>query len=98
MGWLSQPIPWITLGQMRRSGSRMVEATCLACGHRDAVAVDSLPDEMPIPYVADRLRCSECRSKKIKTKAAFLAAAPARRGSSVPRSPSDPTPAGPSVG
>ncbi len=62
-------MPWITLGQMRKNGGRMVEATCLACGHRDAVAVDSLPDEMPIPYVADKLRCSECRSKKIHTKA-----------------------------
>ncbi len=47
----------------------MVEATCLACGHRDAVIVDSLPDQMPIPYVADKLRCSECRSKKIHAKA-----------------------------
>ncbi len=45
-----------------------------ACGHRDAVAVDSLPDEMPIPYVADKLRCSECRSKKIHTKANLWAA------------------------
>ncbi len=98
MGWLSQPMPWITLGQMRRSGSRMVEATCLACGHRDAVAVDSLPDEMPIPYVADRLRCSECRSKKIETKAAFLPTAPARMEGGVPRYPSDPTPAGSDVG
>ena len=93
MSGSSQPMPWMTLGQMRRSGRRMVEATCLACGHRDAVAVDSLPDEMPIPYVADRLRCSECRSKKIETKAAFLVAAPARMESGVPRSPSDPTPA-----
>ena|SRR3712207_3032608 len=97
MSGSSQPMPWITLGQMRRSGSRMVEATCLACGHRDAVAVDSLPDEMPIAYLADRLRCSECRSKKIETKAAFLAVAPARRGSGLPRSPSDPIPARPEV-
>ena len=27
-----------------------------------------LPNEMPISYVADRLRCSECRSKTIETK------------------------------
>jgi hypothetical protein len=62
-------MPWITLGQMRRSGCRRVEATCLACGHRDVVTVDMLPDEMPIAYVADRLRCQECRSKKIETRA-----------------------------
>ncbi len=62
-------MPWITLGQMRKNGRRMVEATCLACGHRDFVIVDILPNEMPISYVADKLRCSECRSKKIETKA-----------------------------
>ena len=69
MEWPSQPKLWITLGQMRESGRRMVEATCLVCGHQDAVSVDRLPDEMPIPFVADRLCCSECRSKKIKTRA-----------------------------
>ena len=42
-----------------------VQHSSLTCGHSDAVIVDSLPDEMPIPYVADKLRCSECRSKKI---------------------------------
>jgi hypothetical protein len=65
-------MPWITLGQMRRSGCRRVEATCLACGHIGSVTVDMLPDEMPIAYVADRLRCQECRSKKIETKASVL--------------------------
>ena len=64
-------MPWITLGQMRRSGCRRVEATCLACGHKASVTVDMLPDEMPIAYVADRLRCQECRSKKIETRASF---------------------------
>jgi hypothetical protein len=72
-------MPWITLGQMRKNGGRMVEATCLACGHRDAVAVDSLPDEMPIPHVADKLRCSECQSKKIYTKANLWADASSLR-------------------
>jgi hypothetical protein len=62
-------MPWITLGQMRKNGSRTVEATCLACGHTDAVNVDMLPDAMPIAYAADRLRCLECRSKKIQTRA-----------------------------
>ena len=67
-GWPSELRPWITLGQMRKNGRRMVEATCLACGHRDFVTVDLLPNEMPISYVADRLRYSECRSKTIETK------------------------------
>ena len=62
-------MPWITLGQMRRSGRRRVDATCLVCGHIGSVNVDILPDEMPIAYVADRLRCQECRSKKIETRA-----------------------------
>ena len=68
MGWSSKPVPWVTLGQMRKNGCRRVEATCLACGHRNSVIVDILPNEMPIPYVADRLYCSECRSKTIETK------------------------------
>jgi hypothetical protein len=63
---------------MRERGGHMVEATCLACGHRDTVAVDRLPNEMLIPFVADRLRCSECRSKKIETRAVYLTAAPTR--------------------
>jgi hypothetical protein len=62
-------MPWITLGQMRKDGCRTVEATCLECGHRDAVNVDILPDTMPIAYAADRMRCLECRSKKIQTRA-----------------------------
>ncbi len=70
MGSPSEPLPWITLGQMRKNGYRTVEATCLTCGHRNLVAVDMLPNEMPIPYVADKLRCLECQSKKIETKAA----------------------------
>ena len=65
----TQPMPWITLGQMRKNGCRTVEATCLMCGHQDAVNVDILPDAMPIAYAADRLRCLECRSKKIQTRA-----------------------------
>jgi hypothetical protein len=64
-----EPMPRMTLGQMRKDGCRTVEATCLACGHTDAVNVDILPDAMPIAYAADRLRCLECRSKKIQTRA-----------------------------
>jgi hypothetical protein len=50
----------------------MVEATCWACGHTETVNVDALPDDLAISYVADRLRCSECRSKKVETKAGFM--------------------------
>ena len=74
MDWSSEPTSWITLGQMRKNGHRMIEATCLACGHKDSVLVDILPNEMPISYVADKLRCSECRSKKIETRAGVGAA------------------------
>ena len=61
---------WMTLGHMRKDGCRTVEATCSACGHTGAVNVDTLPDDMPIPFAADKLRCSECGSRKIETKAA----------------------------
>ncbi len=54
---------------MRQNGCRTVEATCWVCGHTETVNVDALPDDLAISYVADRLRCSECRSKEIETKA-----------------------------
>jgi hypothetical protein len=57
---------------MRQNGCRTVEAACSACGHTARVNVDALPDDLPISYVADRLRCSECRSKKIETKASLM--------------------------
>ena len=57
------------LASMRTHGPRAVNATCLnpGCGHEALINVDSLPDDLPVPDVALRLRCSACGSRQIKT-------------------------------
>jgi hypothetical protein len=55
----------MTLGNMRQHGVRSVDATCEACGHEAVINVDALADEMYVPDVALKLRCSACDSKKI---------------------------------
>jgi hypothetical protein len=60
-------IPPMTLGNMRSLGVRSVSATCEKCSHEAGILVDALPDDLPVPDVALRLRCSACGSKAIKT-------------------------------
>ena len=55
----------MTLGNMREHRVRSVDATCEACGHEAVINVDALPDELYVPDVALKLRCSACGSKKI---------------------------------
>jgi len=63
-------IPPMTLGNMREHGIRTVDAYCEAtgCGHMAVLNVDALPDELPVPDVSLRLRCSRCGSRKIHTR------------------------------
>jgi hypothetical protein len=56
------------LSNMRQHGVRSVEATCEGCKHEAVINVDSLPDDLYVPDVALRLRCSACGSKKIATR------------------------------
>jgi hypothetical protein len=46
-----------------------VAAFCEAqgCGHDAIVSRDGWPEDMPMPDMALRLRCSNCGSQKIKT-------------------------------
>ncbi len=57
------------LRNMRAHGVRAVLATCqeTSCGHSGSVNVDHLPDDVPVPDVALRLRCSACGSRNVKT-------------------------------
>ena len=59
----------MTLGNMREHGVRSVAAHCqdLSCGHSASVNVDHLADDVPVPDVALRLRCSACGSRNVKT-------------------------------
>jgi hypothetical protein len=60
-----EPMP---LSHMRLQGTRSVDATCVSCKHDSKVNVDALPDDLPVPDVALRLRCSACGSKRILTR------------------------------
>jgi len=46
-----------------------VEAICErhGCGHEAIVNVDGWPDDMPVPDVGLKLRCSKCGGRNIKT-------------------------------
>jgi len=46
------------LANMRENGVRFIAADCqeIGCGHEASVNVDHLPDDLPVPDVALRLR------------------------------------------
>jgi hypothetical protein len=58
-----------TLAGMRSHGVRHVWATCttMGCGHEARVNVDALPDDLPVPDIALRLRCSKCGRRSVAT-------------------------------
>jgi hypothetical protein len=58
------PMP---LSNMRGLGTRAVLASWEACSHEAIVPADRFPDELPVPDVGLRLRCSACGSRQIKT-------------------------------
>jgi len=62
-------IPPMDLANMRENGIRSVAADCqeLGCHHHGVINVDRLPDDLPVPDVALRLRCLACGSRNVKT-------------------------------
>ena len=58
----------MTLANMRANGVRAVAATCEACNHQADVSVDAMPENVHVPQVARRLRCSQCGGKLINTR------------------------------
>jgi rRNA maturation protein Nop10 len=63
--------PPMTLANMRANGVRVVIATCETCGHKADVNVEALPEDMFVPVVGRRLRCSKCGGKRINTRPAW---------------------------
>lgn len=61
----------MTLANMRENGVHAVTATCEACSHKADVVVDRLPDDVFVPDVAKRLRCSQCGSNRINSRPAW---------------------------
>jgi hypothetical protein len=63
----------MTLGDMRANGVRMVAVSCNApyCHHSADVAVDGMPDEMAVLFLARKFRCSRCGSKLVSARPAW---------------------------
>jgi hypothetical protein len=59
----------MSLQVMREHGARSVEAICQrqGCGHESSINVDGWPDDMPVPDVGLKLKCSKCSGKDIKS-------------------------------
>ncbi len=59
----------MNLGNMRSQGVRSISAYCqsINCGHEATFRADAWPDNMPVPDVALRLRCSKCGRREIRT-------------------------------
>ena len=77
--------PPMTLGNMRQNGVRSVVAMCLAygCSHKADVLVDQLTDDVFVPDVGRRLRCSVCQGREVQTRPAWHLGA-RRRGMGEP--------------
>ena len=58
----------MTLANMRENGVGSIQATCEACTHEATVDVSGLPEDVFVPDVALRLRCSGCGSKHVVTR------------------------------
>ena len=54
-----------TVASTRAHGYRTVVAFCDPCGHDAVVSLDLFPDDLPIPDIALKVRCSACGSKRI---------------------------------
>ena len=57
----------MTLANMRENGVRAVTAVCVECKHKADVVVDQLDDDVFVPDVGRRLRCSACSGKRVET-------------------------------
>jgi hypothetical protein len=53
---------YMTLGNMRANGVRMLAAWCLGrgCDHHRVLDVSGYSDELPVPSFGPRLRCERC--------------------------------------
>ncbi len=52
----------MTLGNMRAHGVRTIAAWCAArdCHHAAVIDVERLGDDVPVPSLGARMRCSRC--------------------------------------
>lgn len=64
-GKMQQPA---TVGSQRALGFRRAEIWCNDCHRHGEISMDGLPDELPIPDICLRYRCSVCGSKNLMSR------------------------------
>lgn len=57
-----------TVGSERSRGFRHAEIWCGECHHHAEVSMGPLPDDLPIPDICLRYRCSKCGSKRLTSR------------------------------
>jgi hypothetical protein len=60
----------MTIGNMREWGIEHVVAYCrrIGCGHHVIVNAKGLPEDLAVPDVGLRTRCSKCGSRNVQTR------------------------------
>jgi hypothetical protein len=76
MFMIPDPSPWATFAET----IKRLEIGCLNCNRHEYVDANSikLPDDYPVPKIADRLRCSRCGFRNSATSAKVWARPDAR--------------------
>lgn len=57
-----------TVGSDRARGHQRAEVWCNDCHHHAEISMDGLPDDLPIPDICLRYRCSKCSSNKLMSR------------------------------
>jgi hypothetical protein len=70
-----QEIAAATMANIREQGITTLWATCqrIGCGHEAKIDASGFPDDMPVPDVGLRLRCSRCGGRNVHTMADWSA-------------------------
>jgi hypothetical protein len=50
----------MALGNMRSLGARSLDVTCKKCGYRTEVNLEAFPDDVTVPSLGPRMRCTKC--------------------------------------
>jgi ribosomal protein L44E len=64
-GSMAQPA---TVGSDSRYGHTRAEIWCNDCLHHAEISMEGLPDDLPIPDICLRYRCSKCGSKNLMSR------------------------------
>lgn len=57
-----------TVGSQKALGLTRVEIWCTECHHHAEISTEGLPDDLAIPDVCQRFRCSKCGSKRLQSR------------------------------